>query len=146
MPNPRAQRCWTIAYFASWMLAAGAASGLAFSIGWTAFGGGALDDDVALLGIPFGAALGILAASRTRQHRIVHRVLVVGGLVCATGGATAGLVMFAAAEAQHGKGCMAGLGEAIVGVLAFCVAVIGALCLAAGTTGWLATRAARVPA
>lgn len=146
MPTLRAQHCWTTAYFVSWMLAAGAACGLAFALGWACFGGGALDDDIALLGIPLGAALGCWAATATRLRRFVHRVLVIAGVVGAGTGIAGGLIMFAAAEAQHGKGCMAGLGEAIVGVFAFCVGAIGLLSLAAGVTGRLAMRAAPVQA
>ena len=144
VPKLRAEHCWIVGYFVSWILAASGACTLGSAMGGAACGSG-VDDDVVVLGIPLGAAVGFFAARATRRRRVVHRLLLVGGLVLAVIGVVGGVILFAAAETQSGRGCMAGLGEAILGVLALCVAALGVLSFAAGTTGCLATRAAPVP-
>jgi hypothetical protein len=142
VPSPFAHRCWTIAYFASWVLATSGACWIAVALGWAACGDAGIDDDIGLLGIPLGAVAGFLAARATRQRRRVHRVLVVVGPLIAAIGAAGAVVMFAAARARRGEGFLAGLGEAIVAFVGLAVTVIGVLWLAAGAAGLLAARAA----
>jgi hypothetical protein len=143
MPGHRlAYRCWSVAYFASWALAASGACGLVSAVAWSASGIRRIDDDVVLLGFLIGAVLGLVAARATRQRRGVHRALLAGGLVAIAAGTAGAVKMFAAAESRHGHGPFAGLGEALVGLVLVAVAAIGVAGLAAGAFGWLAARSA----
>jgi hypothetical protein len=140
VPPHLAHRGWTVAYFASWVLAAGGACGLVAAV-WSLRSDHVIDER-ALPGIAFGVVLGFLAARSTVQRRGVHRLLAVGGVLAAAAGIAGAMRMFAAAKAARGDGPFAGMGEVVVGVALAAVAAIGVACLAAGTTGWLAARTA----
>ena len=146
MPSRRAHRCWNLAYFESWMLAAGGASGLLGTIVGSIYGPRVVDTDAALVGVPIGVALGFLGARSTLRRRGLHRVLVAGGALAAAAGTAGAGIMFAAARSARGDGPFVGLGEALTGFLLAAVAAIGLACLAAGTTGRLAARTAPGPA
>jgi hypothetical protein len=124
------------------MLAAGGASGLLAAIAWCIFADAGIDDGVGLLGIPVGVALGFLVARATRRRRGVHRALVIGGALGAAAATAGAMNMFAAARAARGDGPFVGLGEALAGLVLLAAAAVGIACIAAGTTGWLATRTA----
>jgi hypothetical protein len=141
MPRAPAHRCWIVAYYACWMLAAGGACGLAAVIVWSACGPRFIDDDAGLFGIPVGVVLGFVAARKTVRHRGAHRALVIAGALAAVAGSAGAVSMFGASR-TGGEGPFAGLGEVLAGLLFGCVAAIGVVCLAAGTTGRLVARTA----
>lgn len=130
-----------VGYYVCWVLASALISLLLGTLLWMFLEArfeatGRIDDDwVVLVMPPLGAALGILAARRTRESRVLHRVCRPLGLFIVLAGIAAAVVYFEKAEAVSGTGMLAGLGEAIIALFFVFLALIGALMVGIGTLG-----------
>ena len=125
------------------MAALAAAIGLAGFVLWEAADltrHTAIDDDVVLLFIPLGAALGATVAGWTRRMRLVHLSVTVVGLVLGLCGAIAAVVFYRQSEALTGTGAFAGLGEFIIALFLALLATIGVALVLAGLFGRLYRR------
>ncbi len=93
------RRVAAVGYYVCWTLATAISATLIAAVLWEAYVArsgtllGRIDDDVtyAVMG-PLGAVVGVLAARRTRESRILHRVCRTLGLVCVLAGITMAIV------------------------------------------------------
>jgi hypothetical protein len=116
-------------YFGSWLITAALLLFIPIVLVWEMANVSYLtgvDDDVTLLALPMGAALGVWAAVRTRRAAVIHRVFCVVGILCTLMGTLMANGFLQRSERATGSGPFAGLGE-LVGVgMSIGIAALGA--------------------
>jgi uncharacterized membrane protein len=114
-------------YFGSWIITAALLSFAPIALLWEMANVSDLsgiDDDVTLLALPIGGALGAWAAVRTRCAVAIHRVLSILGVCLIVSGIA--LAAWFTQRSQQTSGPFAGFGELVVAGTSIGIAVLGA--------------------
>lgn len=123
------RRVFAIGYFGSWLITGALLVFVPTALLWEMASVSHLtgvDDDITLLALPMGAALGVWAAARTRLAQAVHRAFSIVGGLCTLMGTVMASWLLQRSERATGSGPFAGLGE-LVGVgMSLGVVAIGA--------------------
>jgi len=116
-------------YFGSWIITAALLVFAPIALLWGMANVSQLtgiDDDVTLLALPMGGALGAWAAVRTRRAVAIHRVFsILGACLTMSGIALAAWLMQRSQQAT-GSGPFAGFGELVVAGTLIVIAALGA--------------------
>jgi hypothetical protein len=123
------RRLFSAGYFGSWLIMAALVLFVPIGLLWEMANVSHLtgvDDDVTLLALPMGAALGAWAAVRTRRAAEVHRVFSVFGILCMLMGTLMANWFLQRSERATGLGPFAGFGELIGVGMSIGIVAIGA--------------------
>jgi hypothetical protein len=84
-----------------------------------------IDDDVTLLALPIGGALGAWAAVRTRRAAAIHRALSILGVCLTVTGMALAVWSMQRSQRASGTGPFAGFGELVVAGASIGIAALG---------------------
>ena len=123
------RRLFLAGYFGSWLVTAALVLSVPIGLLWETANLSHLtgvDDDVTLLALPIGAALGVWAAVRTRRAAVVHRVIAMFGILCMLMGTLMATWFVQSSERAAGSGPFAGLGELVGVAMGIGIVALGA--------------------
>jgi len=116
-------------YFGSWIITAALLLFAPIALLWGMANVSQLtgiDDDVTLLTLPMGGALGAWAAVRTRRAVAIHRVFCILGVCLAVSGIALTGWLIQRSQQASGLGPFAGFGELVVAGTSIGIAALGA--------------------
>jgi hypothetical protein len=120
---------FSFGYFGAWLIAAALLCFVLISMLWGIADVSDLtgvDDDVTLLALPIGAALGAWGAFRARHASALHRVFSMCGVLIAALGTVIAIRFLRSSEQATGSGPFAGVGELAAAGMSIVIAAFGA--------------------
>lgn len=120
---------FSLGYFCCWLIAAALLFFVPVMVLWEMAEVShrtGIDDDLTLLALPLGAALGAWGAVRARHASVLHVVFSICGLLIAAMGTFMAIWFLQISEQAKGSGPFAGIGEVFAAGMSIVAAAFGA--------------------